>query len=133
MQRFIGPALATFCGVATAVAALQPEFQKQAAEREGVHVEQFQQQHNGAIPPTSRDPEIPAIDNNKSIGVEVKERLQEAKDEAMSDIQHARAHAKNEIQQAKTEVAPQTAWWGLGLFGASQGGAESPKEDGKTN
>lgn len=39
----------------------------------------------------------------------------------MTEIQHI----KNE---AKTDVAPQKAWWGLGLFGASQGGSESPRE-----
>ncbi|THZ17565.1 hypothetical protein D6C89_08721 [Aureobasidium pullulans] len=105
----------------TAVAAFQPELQKQAAEREGKNVEQFQEQHGGAIPPTSHDPSIPDINNNKSIGAEVKQHLNEAKDEAMTEIQHI----KNE---AKTDVAPQKAWWGLGLFGASQGGSESPRE-----
>jgi hypothetical protein len=72
-------------------------------------------------PPTSHDPSIPDINNNKSIGAEVKQHLNEAKDEAMTEIQHI----KNE---AKTDVAPQKAWWGLGLFGASQGGSESPRE-----
>jgi len=72
-------------------------------------------------PPTSHDPSIPDINNNKSIGAEVKQHLNEAKNEAMTEIQHI----KNE---AKTDVAPQKAWWGLGLFGASQGGSESPRE-----
>ncbi|KAI4754791.1 hypothetical protein E4T52_13794 [Aureobasidium sp. EXF-3400] len=121
MNRVIAPVLATVCGVATAVAAFQPELQKQAAEREGKNVEQFQEQHGGAIPPTSHDPSIPDINNNKSIGAEVKQHLNEAKNEAMTEIQHI----KNE---AKTDVAPQKAWWGLGLFGASQGGSESPRE-----
>ncbi|CAC9889722.1 unnamed protein product, partial [Aureobasidium pullulans] len=104
----VAPVLATVCGVATAFAAFQPELQKQAAEREGKNVEQFQEQHGD-------------INNNKSIGAEVKQHLNEAKDEAMTEIQHI----KNE---AKTDVAPQKAWWGLGLFGASQGGSESPRE-----
>ncbi|OBW66649.1 MAG: Imidazole glycerol phosphate dehydratase [Aureobasidium pullulans] len=121
MNRAVAPVLATVCGVATAFAAFQPELQKQAAEREGKNVEQFQEQHGGAIPPTSHDPSIPDINNNKSIGAEVKQHLNEAKDEAMTEIQHI----KNE---AKTDVAPQKAWWGLGLFGASQGGSESPRE-----
>ncbi|THX72137.1 hypothetical protein D6D05_07975 [Aureobasidium pullulans] len=90
-------------------------------KREGKNVEQFQEQHGGAIPPTSHDPSIPDINNNKSIGAEVKQHLNEAKNEAMTEIQHI----KNE---AKTDVAPQKAWWGLGLFGASQGGSESPRE-----
>lgn len=72
-------------------------------------------------PPTSHDPSIPDINNTKSIGAEVKQHLNEAKNEAMTEIQHI----KNE---AKTDVAPQKAWWGLGLFGASQGGSESPRE-----
>lgn len=33
----------------TAVAAFQPELQKQAAEREGKNVERFQEQHGGAM------------------------------------------------------------------------------------
>ncbi|CAD0015816.1 unnamed protein product, partial [Aureobasidium pullulans] len=49
MNRAIAPVLATVCGVATAVAAFQPELQKQAAEREGKNVEQFQEQHGGAM------------------------------------------------------------------------------------
>jgi hypothetical protein len=71
MNRLIAPALATVCGIATgmhsfnaplshdsehvlltpmaAVAAFQPELQKQAAEREGQNVQQFQQQHGGAM------------------------------------------------------------------------------------
>lgn len=77
-------------------------------------------------PPTKQDPAIPDVDNNKSIGAEVKQHLQEAKEEATSTIQHAKDHAK-------TEVAPKKAWWGLGFFGASQGGEESPRENGKTN
>jgi hypothetical protein len=77
-------------------------------------------------PPTKLDHEIPDIDNNKSIGAEVKQHLQEAKEEATSTIQHVR-------NQAKTEVAPKKAWWGLGFFGASQGGEESPRENDKTN
>ncbi|KAI4757217.1 hypothetical protein E4T52_09355 [Aureobasidium sp. EXF-3400] len=126
MNRLIAPALATVCGIATAVAAFQPELQKQAAEREGKNVEEFQKTHGGAIPPTKLDHAIPDVDNNKSIGAEVKQHLQEAKEEATSTIQHAR-------NQAKTEVAPKKAWWGLGFFGASQGGEESPRENDKTN
>ncbi|KAG9513796.1 hypothetical protein KCU99_g7013, partial [Aureobasidium melanogenum] len=126
MNRLIAPALATVCGIATAVAAFQPELQKQAAEREGKNVQQFQQQHGGAIPPTKIDHETPDINNDKSIGAEVKQHLQDAKEEAMSTIQHAQ-------QTAKTEVAPKKAWWGLGIFGASQGGEESPRENGKSN
>ncbi|KAI4743655.1 hypothetical protein E4T50_05968 [Aureobasidium sp. EXF-12298] len=148
MNRLIAPALATVCGIATgmhsfnaplshdsehvlltpiaAVAAFQPELQKQAAEREGKNVQQFQQQHGGAIPPTKIDHETPDINNDKSIGAEVKQHLQDAKEEAVSTIQHAQ-------QTAKTEVAPKKAWWGLGIFGASQGGEESPREDAKSN
>ncbi|CAD0114111.1 unnamed protein product [Aureobasidium uvarum] len=160
MNRLIAPALATVCGIATgmlpisvisrhalltpltAVAAFQPELQKQAAEREGKNVEEFQQQHNGAmydflshsfiriptdirplpVPPTAHDREIPDINNDKSIGAEVKQHLQEARQEAVQTIQHAQ-------QSAKTEVAPKKAWWGLGIFGASQGGEESPREN----
>jgi hypothetical protein len=77
-------------------------------------------------PPTSHDPAIPSISNDKSLGAEIKHHLQEAKDEATATIQHAKNHAK-------TEVAPKKAWWGLGVFGASQGGEESPRENGKTN
>ena len=77
-------------------------------------------------PPTKHDPAIPDVDNDRSIGAEVKQHLQEAKEEATSTIQHAKDHAK-------TEVAPKKAWWGLGFFGASQGGEESPRENGKTN
>ncbi|CAD0098699.1 unnamed protein product [Aureobasidium mustum] len=112
MNRLIAPALATVCGIATAFAAFQPELQKQAAEREGQNVQEFQQQHD--------------VNNDKSIGAEVKQHLQDAKEEAVSTIQHAQ-------QTAKTEVAPKKAWWGLGMFGASQGGEESPRENGKTN
>ncbi|CAD0084988.1 unnamed protein product, partial [Aureobasidium vineae] len=133
----VAPALATVCGIATgtyslnacrpksghilltpltAVAAFQPELQKQAAEREGKNVEESQQQHN------AHDREIPDINNDKSIGAEVKQHLQEAKQEAVQTIQHAQ-------QTAKTEVAPKKAWWGLGIFGASQGGEESPREN----
>ncbi|KAH0294535.1 hypothetical protein M436DRAFT_47349 [Aureobasidium namibiae CBS 147.97] len=125
-KRLIAPALATVCGIATGISVFQPEFQKQAAEREGKNVEEFQQAHGGAIPPTKHDPAIPAVDNDRSIGAEVKQHLQEAKEEATSTIQHAKDHAK-------TEVAPKKAWWGLGFFGASQGGEESPRENGKTN
>lgn len=77
-------------------------------------------------PPTKTDHEIPDINNDKSIGAEVKQHLQDAKEEAVSTIQHAQ-------QTAKTEVAPKKAWWGLGMFGASQGGEESPRENSKTN
>jgi hypothetical protein len=82
--------------------------------------------HPPSSPPTSHDPAIPDINNDKSLGAEIKHHLQEAKDEATSTIQHAKDHAK-------TEVAPKKAWWGLGMFGASQGGEESPREGGKTN
>jgi hypothetical protein len=71
MNRLIAPALATVCGIATgmtssigskqrrhqkltkvhetAVTVFQPELQKQAAEREGKNVEEFQQTHGGAM------------------------------------------------------------------------------------
>jgi hypothetical protein len=77
-------------------------------------------------PPTKLDPAIPDVNNDKSIGAEVKHHLQEAKQEATATIQHVK-------NQAKTEVAPKKAWWGLGFFGASQGGGESPRENDKTN
>lgn len=72
-KRLIAPALATVCGIATGkipsielskqtkemqklistcntgVSVFQPEFQKQAAEREGKNVEEFQQAHGGAM------------------------------------------------------------------------------------
>ncbi|KAI4838151.1 hypothetical protein E4T45_09727, partial [Aureobasidium sp. EXF-8846] len=70
MNRLIAPALATICGIATAVSVFQPELQKQAAEREGKNVEEFQQTHGGAIPPTKLDPAIPDVNNDKSIGAE---------------------------------------------------------------
>ncbi|CAD0027767.1 unnamed protein product, partial [Aureobasidium pullulans] len=159
----IAPVLATVCGVATAVAAFQPELQKQAAEREGKNVEQFQEQHGGAIfasflsilhlcihstlhpisatlllltlppylPPTqlisqSPAPNIPRPLYTRHQQQQIHRRRskttpERSKDEAMTEIQHI----KNE---AKTDVAPQKAWWGLGLFGASQGGSESPRE-----
>jgi hypothetical protein len=78
-------------------------------------------------PPTKLDPPISDVNNDKSIGAEVKHHLQEAKDEVTATIQHVK-------NQAKTEVAPKKAWWGLGFFGASQGGEESPREgNDKTN
>jgi hypothetical protein len=72
-------------------------------------------------PPTKQDPAIPDVNNDKSIGAEVKHHLQEAKQEATATIQHVK-------NQARTEVAPKKAWWGLGFFGASQGGEQSPRE-----
>ncbi|GAB7355692.1 hypothetical protein MBLNU459_g6395t1 [Dothideomycetes sp. NU459] len=104
-SRAAGPILATVCGVCTAYAAFGPEFQRQAAER------QFSQQHpDPATQPVQTSaaghpqPQV-IIDNDASIGATVKETL----------------------QQTKTEVAPKSAWSGLGLFRGVFGGAESPK------
>lgn len=112
LGRAAGPILATICGVCTAYVALAPELQKQAAEK------QFDAQHTQnapsdvAVPATvdqDKQPQpITIFDNDKSLGKEVKEVVQET---------------KAEIAAAK----PSAGWFGLGAFASAFGGADSPK------
>lgn len=98
----------------TAYVAIAPELQKHAAEK------QFDAQHtqntpsDAAVPATvdqdkqTQPQPITIFDNDKSLGKEAKEVVQET---------------KAEIAAAK----PSAGWFGLGAFASAFGGANTPK------